>query len=964
MNHRFSRTLRSAATLVVFAGAASPSLAQISSENPAPMLQWFECRWADMERRIPDFFVSGYGSTWVPPPSRCYVSPGSPNQNSTSAGYDVFDRFDLGKPSAQTAFGTEAAFHQVITEFHLAASEVYIDTILNHNSFRQTGATFQAEGGYPGFWMAPATPPVNKGPTSPWGDFHAGVSSGYYQSEDPGGARYCLLNGDLVALIDINQASVNNFIRQPTVAGNPQNIPGGTVFNRPDPANARFYPDQALGTTTVNNPGMWFAGALNTGIFAPPCDVPARNEPATQFTAGRFNTADPLAGDPVPENATGYLLRWVQWMMDVHRVDGFRLDAIKHTPSWFFDTFFDSVVANRRLTPDGRLVTPYSFGECVEGNDFTFDRYIRMPNGRTSGRSVAGDAFGFRDALDLNGAGQLRDIIGAGGLGSWNNVAGAFLDNTDDGFQNGSIGMAHIFSHDNGSAGTGGSAPPTPTFRQQGAFAHALLLLRAGRSNVYHNARGVARSGSGFYPRAGITAAMGVEPTSNAANDAFVTLVRLNNWLGRGEYQPRWQDSDVLIFERRTPMGGGNYSGNCLVACNDRYDGGYDQRTVSTSFPAGTRLIEMTGNATNPAVDPNNDIFDTIVVGAGGSVSIRVPRNLNSSNVEHNRGYVVYAPALPAGTLSITNQSGTLAAEGLSVPSWRRRANAVPVVSASSFEIQLTTTNGDPQAANNDNADDNALFRLNAGFQDWNGNGSPDVGYQSDTAPGYEGFVTQRQPLAGTANTNGIYRQAINASLLPEGMNYLSVLAYRKRNAGEAPLFREWRTAIYVDRLPPTASFDNPSPLPSGTLQQRFTMKALDRTVSRIHLILNPPTVGDPLLLANGSNQAVQDDRFDWSRTLTGLVEGANTLLLLAFEESGRGIAQFHTVYVGQPPAPCDPDVNQDGNVDQDDVLYLINVIGGGQNPTGIDPDFNRDGNADQDDVTALIDVVAGGPCP
>ncbi|GEM_PF-4203072 len=65
------------------------------------------------------------------------------------------------------------------------------------------------------------------------------------------------------------------------------------------------------------------------------------------------------------------------------------------------------------------------------------------------------------------------------------------------------------------------------------------------------------------------------------------------------------------------------------------------------------------------------------------------------------------------------------------------------------------------------------------------------------------------------------------------------------------------------------------------------------------------------------------------------------------------------------PPAPpCDPDFNQDGNVDQDDVVYLINVIGGGENPTERDPDFNQDGNVDQDDVTALINAVGGGGCP
>ncbi len=60
----------------------------------------------------------------------------------------------------------------------------------------------------------------------------------------------------------------------------------------------------------------------------------------------------------------------------------------------------------------------------------------------------------------------------------------------------------------------------------------------------------------------------------------------------------------------------------------------------------------------------------------------------------------------------------------------------------------------------------------------------------------------------------------------------------------------------------------------------------------------------------------------------------------------------------------CDPDMNQDGNADQGDIDYLINVIAGGDNPTNIDPDFNRDGNADQGDLDALVNVIAGGACP
>ncbi|MDX2130765.1 MAG: proprotein convertase P-domain-containing protein [Planctomycetota bacterium] len=64
--------------------------------------------------------------------------------------------------------------------------------------------------------------------------------------------------------------------------------------------------------------------------------------------------------------------------------------------------------------------------------------------------------------------------------------------------------------------------------------------------------------------------------------------------------------------------------------------------------------------------------------------------------------------------------------------------------------------------------------------------------------------------------------------------------------------------------------------------------------------------------------------------------------------------------------SPCDPDVNQDGNVDQDDIACLSQAVAG--NPGclggGVDPDFNQDGNVDQDDIAALEQVVAGSPCP
>ncbi|MDX2131376.1 MAG: hypothetical protein SFY69_04920 [Planctomycetota bacterium] len=60
----------------------------------------------------------------------------------------------------------------------------------------------------------------------------------------------------------------------------------------------------------------------------------------------------------------------------------------------------------------------------------------------------------------------------------------------------------------------------------------------------------------------------------------------------------------------------------------------------------------------------------------------------------------------------------------------------------------------------------------------------------------------------------------------------------------------------------------------------------------------------------------------------------------------------------------CDPDFNQDGNVDQDDIDCLVQAVAGDTGCSGADPDFNRDGNVDQDDIEALTVVVAGGQCP
>lgn len=855
---------------------ASPALAQ---DNPV-ILQWFENRWTNVEHKMPDFFLAGYGAVWLPPPSKASATG--------SAGYDVFDRFDLGRPGAETAFGTEDDFRAMVQEFHSASGLVYVDTILNHNSSRQTSVAFQNAGGWPGFWMAPSTPVTTKQPTSNWGDFHAGVAGGYLQSENPNGPLYDLLKGDLVALVDIAQESNNQFIRNPVLAGDPLNIPAGTVHNKPDPANARFYPDLGLTPFSFSNPGT------------------SRNPGALNFSIHPFNTQTPLAGDAVSDNTTGYLMRWSQWLMDEHKVDGFRLDAIKHAPSWFFDKYFDSAVHKRRTTPAGTKVNPFTFGECVESPTFTFQNYIRK------------DAFADRDCLDLNGAGALRDILNAGGFGSWDNVLGAHLDNADNGFNDGSIGVLHAFSHDNGTTEGGGAQPPVPSKKQIGLVLHAYQLMRTGAGIVYHNARGIARPG-GFWPDEGVPIAMGLDSANNALTDDVTELVRLHASYARGEFNvvnntdPVNQSrADVLIFERRKNLGGGQYSGNVLVGVNDRYDSGTQTRNVLTSFPPGTRLREVTGNASDPVIDPTNAIPEVLIVDANKRVTIVVPNN-RTGNTEHHKGYVIYGPAVPSGTLSVSPIASVIPADPSNAPGFLRRIADVPVVTADSFTIQLKTAKTDPL---DPNWDDNAVFRINQGFKDFNGNGQVDIG-EGGVVGGYEQFLTVKQPLFGSALSEGTYAQTINAADLPEGYNYVSVVAFRKRDANEDPLLTEFREVVYIDREGPAIALQ-PYDMPITSPAYEFRVDFLDRTAARIHMFWNLDPGVDPIPLCNATNQGTEVDRFEWRQTLVGLTHGFGSLTVVAFEDSGNAsVSRTDDIFVDL----CLADFNKDGGLSIDDFI-------------------------------------------
>lgn len=815
------------------------------------ILQYFEAKWETIERRMPDVFAGGYASMWVPPPGRGDTGAGS-------VGYDVFDRFNLGTPLNPTLYGTEQAFHSMVREAHYADISVFPDLLLNHNGFRDhTTPGFAASGGYPGFAVTLAG-------IDTYGDFHA-----------PGDTD--VLSMRLAGLIDIAQEKNYVYIRQPAVVA-ANNLPNALV----NANNRRFYPDQDLPTDARG--------------YRP------------------FNLADPTAGDPTPENATGVLLRYTRWMLEVQGVDGFRIDAAKHMPTWFFDSFYDDVVYQRgRPALNGSATTPFAFSEVYDGSYAVLTPYIRK------------DGFGNRDVLDFPLYFAMQNALSANGFGNWSTILNQTIDASDGSAFDGSRGVSFVSSHDQGG--------PTDD-----NLAYAYILSKTGYPLVYYNA---GEFGSRPFPQNGRGDALGGQ-----FGTQITELVKTHNEYARDYWYIRSNDEDVLIYERDNTL---------LVGLSDNSDTSttrYDERIVLTNFAPGTRLRELTGNADDPVIDPADSVPSTIVIDGGKFATIRVPRNIQ------HKGYVMYGPAKPGGAVSFSPTSGVIPADGTDVPNYRRRMTPLPIVSANAFTVQLQTNDTDPL---DPDKDDNAVFKINGGG-DFNNNGVIDL--MSGVTYGFEQFSTTRSPRYGGGS--GLYQQSIDTALLPEGVNYLRVMAFRHRDAG-GPIFEDFRVPFYVDRLPPSITMTAPTNSANPDILQRFfRVKATrnDRTTVRMHAIFDQPfTVTDAQIVSmcNSGNQMSRADTENFEFIWNLIDAGYHTAFLVAFEESGRtSVTRYNHILALNGFGGGPGDVNNDGVINNFDIDPFVTVILSGA--WNFRADMNGDGYVNNFDIDGFVTRVLGGP--
>lgn len=874
----------------------------LAAVSPPAFLQWFDSSFDTIERRAPDVFQSGYGAVWLPPPGRA-------DSGNQSVGYDPYDRFDLGSPDRSTLYGTETGLKQVADTMDRASVALQIDAVINHAGFSDQGTNgFVASGGYPGLAITL--------PNAIDGDFH----SVFLQGD---------LDGRLSGLVDIDHTTNHQLIRHPVDPSAPNNIaagttpdPAGRLANLPDSGNTRFYPDTDGPAMLLYDPAT---GESDIPVYA-------------------FDEDCGECGDAVTENAMGYLMRYLQWMVQVIGVDGFRIDAAKHFEG-FVMNYLDRAVyrSNPRLLLDGSIDHTFSYSEVYDGDREYLKSFVK----KTIDPNDPGRIGGNRDVLDFSAFFALHDNLNSTGIpNAWRNIRDSLLDVHDDGLHNGSSGVLFVNSHDD----FGPSALNN--------VAHAYVLMHPGNAVVYFNGREFGDNRD--FPKTGRGDALG-----GVFGDTINKLVGVRNTHGRGDYQERWIDDEgIYIFERES---------SALVALSNRGDSGFDERTVQVAFAPGTHLVELTGNASNATIDPFDDIPELLTVSENSTVTLRVPRNTSANNVFHGSGYLVYGLAGPqaANGLEIIGVDSILPGGNPQQNDYENgitRLSDLHVVTGDTIQVRLQTNRVDllGQASLHDPfADgDNALLRLDGGV-DLNGNGSVDFVSPGSVAYGFDAFLDKSSPIVGSGGLNepggdGEFLQTIDTTKLSEGVHFLEARAFRHRTDNGPAIFSEFKESLYIDRLPPESDVLSFEPFTQGINENRnLIVKSLDKTADNIHVFLNLPaglTDDQILQMVGENNQTRQIDRDQFIFGYFGVPHGNNVVSIVTYEPTGnlkveRVPGLFTSTIVGSGLG----DINFDGKIDQADVQAFELVLCSDNLQFNPAADFDANGWIDSKDLQMFI---------
>jgi len=622
------RRHRRSTSFIRTAGLFLMLIALLGGSRPAAraeaMLQLFNVNWDELTQKIPEIAEAGYTSLWLPPPAKA--------GSVFSVGYDLFDPFDLGdlnqRGTVRTRYGTKAELQQLVATAHRFGIRVYFDNIMNHRGFDVPRYTLST--------------PTNLYPGLTIEDFHVRrQADGTYRNWDPVNNYNSLFevqNRPLFGLLDLanEPGSVNN-----NFGLNEGNTTNKVSFLR-QPGFPHYYMDTNL---------------------------PAINGPWRPFNSTN--------GDPVIEDLGSYLIRSAMWIMAETRCDGFRLDAVKHTPATFFgdttatpfgylggiQTMFDHVHGY------GTNTTGYGYEEGDDNRNSCFDTEAPRNDALLFGEHL-GEPPSFQEYLD-RGMRLLNTPYHFEFNNKFGNPGGtlAGLDQRDyEPYPSAFPGAQSVLfaqSHDD-----------NISIRRE--LHNAYNFFREGLPSIYSD--GYNESGApDYFPKIASAPYLG-----QFGDPKMPELAYLHHQLSRGGTRPRWSDADIAAFERYDYRESGSAADQTVVlfAMNDNYgfpgdiafvDGegetfpagvnkppgtGGDAQGIAVSFPPGSVLVQLATStpgydrtykkatvrpATNSRAAASGSGGSTVYVGGqtipvgGGAIEILVPSG----------GYVAYGYQWP-----------------------------------------------------------------------------------------------------------------------------------------------------------------------------------------------------------------------------------------------------------------------------------------------------------------------------
>lgn len=592
----------------------------VTTARGEAMLELFQLTWPQITQKMPEIAEAGYDSLWLP-------NPAKGNSGGYSVGYDVFDPFDLGSSNQQgtvaTMYGTQAQLIQMVQMAHRFGIRVYFDNVMNHRSSTVPG--------YPGSGTA-----TNYYPGLIPQDFHLQtVSSGYNNWPSIGDPYWCTTevveNQPLLGLCDLaNEPGTVNFNFGNNV-GNTITKPSFVRFpNRPD-----LYMD-------TNGP---FLGA-GTGTGWP--------SPANGY--GPVNGWRPFDGhgQPVPEDASTYLCRAVAWTLYMTGCDGFRLDAVKHTPVNFFGNESGQTNDPAFGGYTGAIQAMYDYVHGY-GSNVIANGYIETDGNRNSlfnTEAPRNDAmiFGEYEPGALDAGEDFYDYLNSG-MRLLNQPLYLHMNNV---FQNNETmsGMDQRdfipSSSDSGNCDgngnfSGAQAVNFPQTQDGGSccpakegMENAYFFMHEGLPLVYSD--GFNHNTSGGTPIESFANYLG-----EFGDNTMPDIMYLHNQLARGGTTSRWSDQNIVAFER------------------------YDYREGNASEPQTQVVSLLVMN--DKTGDPADISFDDGVSRVSDGYYLN-PSYTTSTNVSNSRGLglaVSFAPGSVLVQLASSSPTGGRAYQKLLV---------------------------------------------------------------------------------------------------------------------------------------------------------------------------------------------------------------------------------------------------------------------------------------------------------